>query len=115
RELLEPEWRHRVAACVRECEASFSRDNPAVFAALHEIPTIHYGIPAAARSQLTLRTPFISNKLAELAIRAPVKELASPAACAGLIEHYRPDLAAIATDRGVIPSGGFRPWSRLYA
>lgn len=115
RELLEPEWARRVADCVRERSALLSGEHPAVFAALHEVPTIHYGIPAAARSQLPLRMPFLSNRLLQLAVRAPAEELASTAACAGVIERNNAALAAIATDRGVVPAGGFRPWSRFFA
>jgi len=114
-ELLEPEWIARVAA-LRSSEAARER-HPVVFAAFHEIPAIHFGIPAAARSQLTFRSPFLRNEIVELAVRSPASERSSPAACAAVIERYDAALSEIPTDRGVLPQADAtnRTWSRLFA
>lgn len=116
-DLLAPEWLERVAACNQEAGAFRSPANPAAFAAFQEIPSIHFGIPAVTRSQMTLRMPFVSNEVVELAVRAPRAERASPGACAELVKRYSPRLADIPTDRGVLPAAvkRFRPWSRLFA
>jgi asparagine synthase (glutamine-hydrolysing) len=110
-DLLLPEWREKVAACGQN-RASLRNMNPVVFAVFHEIASIHFGIPAAAKSQLTLRTPFVSNEIVELAIRAPASERWSPAACASLIAEHHPGLAAIPTDRGVTPNTGRSSFGR---
>lgn len=117
RDLLAPEWQERIAALSDSASFFVSHHNGAAFAAFREIPSIHFGIPAATRSQVTLRMPFVSNEVVELAMRAPVAERASPEACAGVIERYNPRLAAIPTDRGVVPAAVRRPrpWNRIFA
>src|SRR5690606_7627400 len=114
-DLLEPGLRARVAA-QRASEAA-PEPHPVLFAAFHEIPSVHYGIPAAARSQLTFRSPFLRNGIVELAARSPARERSSHAASAAVIERYRPKLAEIPTDRGVLPAGGHsgRYASRAFA
>jgi asparagine synthase (glutamine-hydrolysing) len=105
--LLTPEWRERVQACEQRLAAARTK-HPVAFAAFHEIPSVHYGIPAAARSQLPVRMPFLSNDIVELAVRSSERERSSAAACSDLIARYSPALAAIPTDRGVVPAAGGR-------
>ena len=114
-DLFEPDWNARLAR-LRGLERA-RESHPVMFAAFHEIPAGHFGIPAAARSQVTFRSPFLSNELVELAVRSPAAERSSSAACSTMIERYNPALSQIPTDRGVLPKvhGPQRPWSRLFS
>ncbi|HEX7080819.1 MAG TPA: asparagine synthase-related protein [Gammaproteobacteria bacterium] len=112
-DVLDPCLQSRLAS-LRERDVA-PETHPVIFAAFHEIPSIHYGIPAAARSQVTLRTPFMSNAVVQLAVRAPAAERNSPSACAELVARHNHVLGRIPTDRGVLPDSKLRPrpWSRL--
>src|SRR4030095_5239073 len=52
--------------------------HPVSFTAFREIPQKRFGTPAASRSQLTFRTPYLDNELVALAYRAPESLRTSP-------------------------------------
>ena len=79
--------------------------SPVTFAAFQEIPWNLWGTWAAARSQLTVRTPYLDNGLVQLIYRAPANVRRTPDSALELIRTARPRLAGIPTDRGVSISG----------
>lgn len=92
-------------------------EQPVTFAAFREVPWKLFGLLAAARSQLTVRTPYLDNDLVALVYRAPSGVRQSPDSAMRLIAHGRRDLAAIPTDRNVVGEGrGLAYWlGRVYA
>jgi asparagine synthase (glutamine-hydrolysing) len=71
------------------------------FAAFKEIPWSLFGSLAAGRSQTTFRTPYLDNDIVALAYQAPMASRRSPNAALRLIRDNNPELARLATDRGV--------------
>jgi asparagine synthase (glutamine-hydrolysing) len=61
----------RGSLCPIELEKEQRKGNPVSFAAFSEIPQRRFGTPAAARSQLTFRTPYLDNDFVALAYRTP--------------------------------------------
>jgi asparagine synthase (glutamine-hydrolysing) len=101
-ELIAPDFR----AQLDEVYAGRANEEPTVaFAAFREIPWSLFGILAAEKSQLTIRTPFLDNDLVALTHRAPVSVRTSSASAMGLIAAAHPRLAAIPTDRAVVAGG----------
>ena len=84
-----------------EQEASAPALHPTSRAVFREIPWHLFGTAAAARSVLTLRTPYLDNELVRLAFRAPASLRRSPHPAMRLIAARHPQLAAIPTDRGL--------------
>jgi asparagine synthase (glutamine-hydrolysing) len=82
-----------------------SSRHPLSFAAFYEIPHRRYGIPAASRSQVTFRTPYLDNDMVALAYKLPAMLRTSPAPALRLINSRSPALAAIPTDMGEMGSG----------
>jgi asparagine synthase (glutamine-hydrolysing) len=76
-------------------------DSPVTFAAFREAAWKLYGIAAAGKSQLVLRTPYLDNELVALAYRAPAISRRSATSALRLVQNSNPRLAAIPTDRGV--------------
>ena len=76
--------------------------HPVTFAAFREIPWHLFGTLAAAKSQLTIRTPYLDNEIVELAYRAPAGARQSPRAALRLVHDNDPELGRIATDRGLV-------------
>jgi asparagine synthase (glutamine-hydrolysing) len=74
--------------------------HPVSHAAFSEIPSHLHGTWCVAKSQLTVRAPFMDNELVRIAYQAPPSARASSAAALDLIAHYAPGLARIPTDRG---------------
>lgn len=74
-------------------------------AAFMEIPWHLFGTFAAARSELTVRTPYLDNHLVELAYQAPNRARQSPSAAFSLIRAMNAQLAAIPTDQGRTAAG----------
>jgi asparagine synthase (glutamine-hydrolysing) len=74
-------------------------------AAFMEIPWHLFGTFAAARSELTVRTPYLDNHLVELAYQAPSSDRQSPSAAFNLIRAINEQLAAIPTDQGRTATG----------
>ena len=98
-DLLDPALAAQVGAVVAEERAR--TNHPVTHAAFEEVPWHLFGPLAVARSQLTVRTPFLDNRVVELAYRAPPASRSSAAASLRLIHDHDPGLAAVPTDRGV--------------
>ncbi len=82
-------------------------------AVFEEVPWHLFGSLAAARSQLTFRTPYLDNELVELAFRASARQRRVAGPALKLIHRKAPALAAIATDRGLAwPPGSARSLAR---
>lgn len=86
---LAQRWRH-------------NNQHPVTFTAFREVPERRFGIPAASRSQLNFRTPYLDNELVALAYRAPKTFRASPLAAWSIISENNQLLADIPTDMGVL-------------
>jgi asparagine synthase (glutamine-hydrolysing) len=84
------------------CETQHNDQHPVSFAAFREIPERRFGIPAAARSQLTFRTPYLDNAMVMLAYRLPASLRSSPLPVLSTIRRNSPRLSAIPTDMGGI-------------
>jgi asparagine synthase (glutamine-hydrolysing) len=96
-ELIDPAFRPSLdRARSREFAA-----NPVTQSAFGEVPMHLFGNMAAARSQLTFRTPYLDNALVQLAYRASSRARSSPRAALRLISEANPGLAKISTDRGL--------------
>ena len=91
--------------------------HPVTFAAFREIPWNIFGIPAAAGSQLILRTPYLDNEIVSLAFRAPASSRQSPGPALRLVSSSNPELGRIPTDRGLVwgNSGPQRIMRRLFS
>ena len=76
--------------------------HPVTFAAFREIPWNIFGIPAAAKSQLILRTPYLDNEIVSLAFRAPASSRQSPGSALRLVGNSNPELGRIPTDQGLV-------------
>jgi len=98
-ELLVPEMRSRVSNVTPQ----MSR-HPVSRAVFEEIPWSLFGSLAAARSEVTVRTPYLDNALVKLVFQAPDGVRGSSTAERRLICERNPRLAAIATDRGCTPA-----------
>lgn len=75
--------------------------HPVTRAAFEEVPWHLFGALAVGRSQLTLRTPFMDNRIVELAYRAPLSSRLHHQPSLRVIHDHDPALAAVPTDRGV--------------
>lgn len=98
--LLSPETQRAVTAASHY--AAGPRYHPVSFATFREIPWNLFGTMAAGKSQVTFRTPYLDNELVKLAFRVPAHLRTSPMPALRLIQRHHPELAAIATDRGLI-------------
>ena len=77
--------------------------HPISFAVLNEIPQRRYGVPAAARSQLVFRTPYLDNAFVALSYRAPRGSAACRAEDAlDFVSENNVALCSIGTDRGYV-------------
>lgn len=107
-ELVDRSWETALAEATER--ATQRRVHPVTHAAFEEIPWHLYGMLQAGRSQLTVRTPFLDNRIVALAYRAPSNLRRSPHPSLRVVHENRPDLASIATDRGL----SWQPaWSSL--
>ncbi|MFO1152682.1 MAG: hypothetical protein U1E42_03295 [Rhodospirillales bacterium] len=90
--------------------------HPIANAAFREVPWHLFGPLAAARSELTVRSPFLDNRIVRLAFQTPMLLRQSPDAALGLIRAGNPALVAIPTDRGLggARSGIFAAVHRLF-
>jgi asparagine synthase (glutamine-hydrolysing) len=91
--------------------------SPVTFAAFQEIPSTLFGPVAAARSQLTFRTPYMDNEIVTLAYQASDQIRQSSTSALGLVGRYAPRLARVPTDRGLVGEalGPGRMVRRLFA
>ena len=103
-ELIADEFRAQFDAARHDRPAHVA--SPVTFAAFQEIPWNLWGTWAAAKSQLTVRTPYLDNALVQLIYRAPAVVRRTPDSALKLIRTARPRLAGIPTDRGVAINGG---------
>lgn len=94
--ILDPDLAVRVAAAESELQSR----HPVSRAAFAEIPWLLHGTLAAARSLLTVRTPYLDNELVRLAYAAPAASRRTTDAAWNLIAGRSQPLARMATDRG---------------
>lgn len=81
--------------------------NPVSFAAFSEIPQRRFGPPAAARSQLTFRTPYLDNDFVALMYRTPQAIRDNPDFVQTIISRKNAACARIPTDRGRLGNSGY--------
>lgn len=98
-ELLHPDVARRIESVVAEQNAR--RVHPVTHAAFEEVPWHLFGTLGAARSQLTFRTPYLDNRVVELAYRAPEHLRHTPAPALRLIHENDPAMGRVPTDRGL--------------
>jgi asparagine synthase (glutamine-hydrolysing) len=113
-ELLDPAIAVRVGSVVAEQQARAV--HPVSHAAFEEVPWHLFGTLAAARSQLSFRTPYLDNQVVELAYRAPAHLRRTAAPALRLIHESDAALGAVPTDRGLAwgADGLGGQWQRLY-
>lgn len=75
--------------------------HPVTFAAFREIPEKRFGTPAASRSLLTFRTPYLDNELVAFAYRAP-ESVRAPTLAWSICQNSRRVLSRIPTDMGIV-------------
>lgn len=97
--LLDPALAARIADVVAEQQARTV--HPVTHATFEEVPWHLFGTLAVSRSQLSVRTPFMDNRVVELAYRAPAPSRASAHASLRLIHDHDAGLATLPTDRGL--------------
>jgi len=78
--------------------------HPVTFAAFREIPWHLFGSFAAARSQVSVRTPYLDNELVALAYQAPEALRTSPVPAWRLVQANSRLLSRIPTDRRPSPT-----------
>ncbi len=79
--------------------------HPVTFTVFREIPEKRFGTPAASRSQLSFRTPYLDNELVALAYRAPESLRASPLLPWSIVQNNSQLLSCVPTDMGVVARG----------
>ena len=98
--LLRPDLAREVARVSRE--SGLLTNHPVTRAAFCEVPWSLYGTLAAARSLLTVRTPYMDDDLVSLAFRAPECIQSSLDPWLRIVQRANPLMTAIPTDRGVL-------------
>jgi asparagine synthase (glutamine-hydrolysing) len=90
-----------LAETVTTCTRRWSHDSehPITFAAFHEIPELRFALPAASRSQVIFRTPYLDNEIVALAYQAPESARTSTD-CTSLVKANNPSLSKLPTDMG---------------
>jgi asparagine synthase (glutamine-hydrolysing) len=101
RHLLSP----ALTALVDSVKMPLAGHHPVTQPAFMEVPWHLFGTLAAARSELTVRTPYLDNDLVELAFKAPDEARRSPSAAFRLIHSMNERLADIPTDQGRTATG----------
>jgi asparagine synthase (glutamine-hydrolysing) len=71
------------------------------FTAFKQVPWHHHGRYTVERSQLTLRSPFLDNRLVALAYRVPPEQATSPDPLLALISAGNSALSTVRTDRSL--------------
>jgi asparagine synthase (glutamine-hydrolysing) len=89
-----------------ECLARRGPLHPVTAAAFREVPWHLFGSMAAARSELTFRTPYLDDEVVRLAYRGPLAQRRSALPALRLLSSTHPELARLPTDRGVSAQGG---------
>lgn len=98
-ELVAPGFAAVVHACAED--AGCEPVHPVAHAAFREVPWHLFGSFCAARSQIGFRTPYMDNRIVELAFAAPSAIRASAGAALRFIDGQDARLSAIPTDRGL--------------
>jgi len=98
--LVNPDLVETVTSCTRRW--SPDGEHPVSFTAFREIPQKRFGTPAASRSQVTFRTPYLDNEIVALAYRAPESLRGSLLPAWSLVEGNSQVLSRIPTDMGVV-------------
>ena len=101
-ELLNPDVRQALSP--ERLRSRQVATHPVSFAACEEIPWHLFGLFRAAQSQLTMRTPYLSNELVALAFRAPERLKGSATPALRVIREAHSQLARIRTDSGLLPA-----------
>jgi asparagine synthase (glutamine-hydrolysing) len=91
-----------LAETITSCKRRWSHDgeHPVTFAAFHEIPELRFALPAASRSQLTFRTPYLDNEIVALAYQAPEAVRMSSDCTLSLVRANDSSLSKLPTDMG---------------
>jgi asparagine synthase (glutamine-hydrolysing) len=105
RNLLAPELRQATVTYERE-KTPGGDCNGNTFAAFREAPWHLAGNLYASRSQVFFRTPYLNNRLVELAYQTPQSLRASPRAALRLVGDNHKVLRSIVTDRQVGGTAG---------
>ncbi len=114
--LFRPEFLSHVDEA-RGTYANLIRGHALSFIAFRQTPWHHYGLLALEQTQLSLRSPYLDNKLVQVAFRAPESSQAktdvfkNDVECVRLIADGNADLAKMRTDRGLGGSAGNLPSS----
>jgi asparagine synthase (glutamine-hydrolysing) len=103
--LVNPDVRQSVNSLTRDWRGN--DQHPVTFTAFREIPERRFGTPAASRSQLTFRTPYLNNEIVALAYQAPESQRMSLRSTLSLVRDNNPRLSKIPTDIGEM--GGTNP------
>jgi asparagine synthase (glutamine-hydrolysing) len=74
--------------------------HPVTFAAFHEMPQKRFATPAASRSQLSFRTPYLDNEIVALAYQVPRSLRSSRLPGLWLVKDNNTMLSKIRTDKG---------------
>jgi len=77
-------------------------EHPVTFTAFREIPQKRFGTPAASRSQVTFRTPYLDNEIVALAYRAPESLRGSAVPAWSVVGRNNQVLSQIPTDMGIV-------------
>jgi asparagine synthase (glutamine-hydrolysing) len=101
--LVSPDLDRSVNSLAQEWRRS--NEHPVTFTAFREIPQRRFGTPAASRSQVTFRTPYLDNEIVALAYRAPEGVRASPLTAWSIVKNNSQILSRIPTDTGVVAKG----------
>ena len=91
--------------------AELRREHPLTFSAFRQSPWYHSGVLALEQTQLTVRSPFLSNDFVRAVFRAPKSAHANGDVRLRLIGDGNAALGQIPSDRGV--GGASGPLSRM--
>lgn len=115
-DFLAGELRKGVAEAV-ETFRSLSPLSPPAFALQRETPWKLYGLFYSAKTQLSMRCPYLDNDLTELALRGGALGQVDKEIMIQAVKHLSPRLAAIVSDWGISAGGNpkwLEPLVRLY-
>jgi asparagine synthase (glutamine-hydrolysing) len=96
--LVNPDLDHSLNSMAQEWKRN--SQHPLTFTAFREIPEKRFGTPAASRSQLNFRTPYLDNEIVALAYRAPDSFGASLLPALRFVKNNHPSLSNVPTDMG---------------
>lgn len=113
-ELLDADLARRIDTVVAEQRAR--QTHPVTHAAFEEAPWHLFGTLAVARSQMSFRTPYLDNRIVELAYRAPEYLRHTPEPALRLVHQNDSAMGSIPTDRGLAWGAGrvTQTWRRAY-